>query len=114
MPSLLESLTQALNPDIVGQLGKAAGLDNSSTAKGLAVVGPLLTGALASSASTPSGLDGLLLATGHYRNGVLLTPVTGDVLAEVLTTGELPAEARDFTPLRFRAGAARALLEQPV
>ncbi|MEV6382884.1 glycine oxidase ThiO [Streptomyces sp. NPDC051773] len=62
----------------------------------------------------PSGLDGLLLATGHYRNGVLLTPVTGDVLAEVLSTGELPAEARDFTPLRFRAGAARALLEQPV
>ncbi|WP_159062376.1 FAD-dependent oxidoreductase, partial [Streptomyces caniscabiei] len=62
----------------------------------------------------PSGLDGLLLATGHYRNGVLLTPVTGDVLAEVLATGELPAEARAFTPLRFRAGAARALLEQPV
>jgi glycine oxidase len=62
----------------------------------------------------PSGLDGLLLATGHYRNGVLLTPVTGDVLAEVLTTGELPAEARDFTPLRFRAGASRELLEQPV
>ncbi|MDX3640774.1 glycine oxidase ThiO [Streptomyces sp. MB09-02B] len=62
----------------------------------------------------PSGLDGLLLATGHYRNGVLLTPVTGDVMAEVLTTGELPAEARDFTPLRFRAGAARELLEQPV
>ena len=62
----------------------------------------------------PSGLDGLLLATGHYRNGVLLTPVTGDVLAEVLSTGELPAEARDFTPLRFRVGAARALLEQPV
>ncbi|MBD9725733.1 glycine oxidase ThiO [Streptomyces caniscabiei] len=62
----------------------------------------------------PSGLDGLLLATGHYRNGVLLTPVTGDVMAEVLATGELPAVARDFTPLRFRAGAARALLEQPV
>ncbi|MDT0569742.1 glycine oxidase ThiO [Streptomyces sp. DSM 3412] len=62
----------------------------------------------------PSGLDGLLLATGHYRNGVLLTPVTGDVMAQVLTTGELPAEARDFTPLRFRAGAARELLEQPV
>jgi glycine oxidase len=62
----------------------------------------------------PTGLDGLLLATGHYRNGVLLTPVTGDVLAHVLTTGELPEEARDFTPLRFRSGAARELLEQPV
>ena len=24
----------------------------------------------------PSGLDGLLWATGHYRNGVLLTPIT--------------------------------------
>jgi glycine oxidase len=49
----------------------------------------------------PSGLDGLLLATGHYRNGVLLTPVTGDVMAELLAGGELPEEARPFTPQRF-------------
>ncbi|MFE2379572.1 glycine oxidase ThiO [Streptomyces sp. NPDC059398] len=49
----------------------------------------------------PTVLPGLLLATGHYRNGVLLTPVTGDVMAELLTTGELPAEARAFTPRRF-------------
>jgi glycine oxidase len=59
----------------------------------------------------PTGLEGLLLATGHYRNGVLLTPVTGDVMAHVLTTGELPEEARPFTPRRF--GAA-ALTEQTV
>ncbi|WP_129309598.1 glycine oxidase ThiO [Streptomyces sp. L2] len=58
----------------------------------------------------PSGLDGLLLATGHYRNGVLLTPVTGDVLAHALVTGELPEEARPFTPRRF--AAAVALSEQ--
>ncbi|GGS96627.1 glycine oxidase ThiO [Streptomyces chromofuscus] len=57
----------------------------------------------------PTGLEGLLLATGHYRNGVLLTPVTGDVMAHVLTTGELPDEARPFTPKRFSA----ALTEQP-
>ncbi|MFE1309711.1 glycine oxidase ThiO [Streptomyces sp. NPDC058755] len=57
----------------------------------------------------PSGLDGLLLATGHYRNGVLLTPVTGDVMAELLAGGELPEEARPFTPERFGA----ALMEQP-
>ncbi|MEV5796409.1 glycine oxidase ThiO [Streptomyces collinus] len=57
----------------------------------------------------PSGLEGLLLATGHYRNGVLLTPVTGDVMAEVLTSGELPPEARPFTPRRFGA----VLVEQP-
>ncbi|GGY81973.1 glycine oxidase ThiO [Streptomyces geysiriensis] len=51
----------------------------------------------------PTGLDGLLLATGHYRNGVLLTPVTGDVMAHALTTGELPEEARPFAPGRFTA-----------
>ncbi|GJF22040.1 glycine oxidase ThiO [Streptomyces sp. HO565] len=53
----------------------------------------------------PTGLEGLLLATGHYRNGVLLTPVTGDVMAHVLTTGELPEEGRPFTPRRFGAAA---------
>jgi glycine oxidase len=58
----------------------------------------------------PSGLDGLLLATGHYRNGVLLTPVTGDVMAQLLADGELPEEARPFTPRRF---CAPALVEQP-
>ncbi|MFI1352226.1 glycine oxidase ThiO [Streptomyces sp. NPDC020898] len=51
----------------------------------------------------PTELPGLLLATGHYRNGVLLTPVTGDVLAHALVTGELPDEARAFTPRRFGA-----------
>ncbi|MCG0067926.1 glycine oxidase ThiO [Streptomyces tricolor] len=60
----------------------------------------------------PSGLPGLLLATGHYRNGVLLTPVTGDVLAHALVTGELPEEARPFTPRRF-AAVPLEKLEQP-
>ncbi|MET9424115.1 glycine oxidase ThiO [Streptomyces sp. NPDC006540] len=54
-------------------------------------------------------LPGLLLATGHYRNGVLLTPVTGDVLADALTTGELPEVARPFSPRRFSS----VLQEQP-
>ncbi len=58
----------------------------------------------------PTGLAGLLLATGHYRNGVLLTPVTGDAMAHVLATGELPEEARAFTPRRF---SPAALTEQP-
>ncbi|MEU5978583.1 glycine oxidase ThiO [Streptomyces sp. NPDC047315] len=49
----------------------------------------------------PTELPGLLLATGHYRNGVLLTPLTGDVLAAALTDGALPEEAHPFTPARF-------------
>ncbi|MEU1148221.1 glycine oxidase ThiO [Streptomyces sp. NPDC005863] len=56
----------------------------------------------------PTRLPGLHLATGHYRNGVLLTPLTGDVMAHVLTTGELPEEARPFTPRRFDGAAAES------
>jgi glycine oxidase len=58
----------------------------------------------------PSRLPGLQLATGHYRNGVLLAPLTGELLAHSLVTGELPEWARAFSPLRMAdrlAGAAR-------
>ncbi|MFE7458441.1 glycine oxidase ThiO [Streptomyces sp. NPDC057554] len=54
----------------------------------------------------PTALPGLLLATGHHRNGVLLTPVTGDAMAEALTTGELPEVARPFAPGRFASAQA--------
>ncbi|MFJ8438634.1 glycine oxidase ThiO [Kitasatospora griseola] len=50
----------------------------------------------------PTALPGLAAATGHYRNGVLLTPVTADLLADYLATGELSPLAADFTPDRFR------------
>jgi len=49
----------------------------------------------------PCDLPGLVLATGHHRNGVLLTPVTGDVVADLLATGELPELAAPFTAERF-------------
>ncbi|MFE6160242.1 glycine oxidase ThiO [Streptomyces sp. NPDC056486] len=62
----------------------------------------------------PTALPGLQLATGHYRNGVLLTPVTGEVMAHALTTGELPDEARGFTPLRFAGDPlTQRFMEQP-
>ena len=48
-------------------------------------------------------LAGLLLATGHYRNGVLLTPVTALAITELVITGELPPVARDFRLERFSA-----------
>ncbi len=50
-----------------------------------------------------SPLPGLVLATGHHRNGALLTPVTGDAVAELLLTGALPAVAAPFTADRFAA-----------
>jgi glycine oxidase len=46
-------------------------------------------------------LPGLIAATGHFRNGVLLTPITADAIAQCLATGELPDEAVGFEPQRF-------------
>ena len=57
-----------------------------------------------------SEMEGLVLATGHHRNGILLAPLTGEAVADVLEGGALtgPLEAAD--PRRFAdvpAGAAR-------
>ena len=52
----------------------------------------------------PAGPEGLVVATGHYRNGILLTPVTADAIAELLATGRVPELIAPFTPGRF-AGA---------
>lgn len=51
----------------------------------------------------PAGVDGLVLATGHHRNGVLLTPITGDVIADVVCGGTLPDVAAPYTLARFEA-----------
>ena len=49
------------------------------------------------------GPEGLLLATGHYRNGILMSPVTADAVLALLT-GQPPApEWQPFTPRRFTA-----------
>jgi glycine oxidase len=50
------------------------------------------------------GPDGLLLATGHYRNGILMSPVTADAIAAMLTGGSPAPEWEPFTPQRFTAG----------
>jgi glycine oxidase len=47
------------------------------------------------------GDDGLVWATGHYRNGILLTPITADAVAAILAGEETPPELADFGPERF-------------
>jgi len=51
----------------------------------------------------PAGPEGLVVATGHYRNGILLTPVTADAVAELLATGRVPELIAPFAPERFAA-----------
>ena len=53
----------------------------------------------------PSGIDGLVLGTGHHRNGILLTPVTGEAMARYVLTGALDPVVRPFALDRFAASA---------
>jgi glycine oxidase len=51
----------------------------------------------------------LFYATGHYRNGILLAPLTGTLVADAVTTGETPAPLAPFSPARFRRANSRAV-----
>ena len=51
----------------------------------------------------PTALPGLHLATGHGRNGMLLAGITGEAVAQLLTTGAVPEALRPFDPARFGA-----------
>jgi glycine oxidase len=50
----------------------------------------------------PSALDGLVIATGHYRNGILLAPITAASVVATLTGAEPPVAMAPFAPGRFR------------
>ncbi len=49
----------------------------------------------------PSGIDGLVIATGHHRNGILLTPVTAKSISAYILTGRMPQGTEQFAPERF-------------
>jgi glycine oxidase len=53
-----------------------------------------------------SSVAGLIYATGHYRNGILLTPVTADAVAALIVDGAVPDVVAPFAPSRL-VGAAR-------
>jgi glycine oxidase len=48
----------------------------------------------------PGAIEGLILATGHYRNGILLAPLTADTVAAVLAGDPLPEAAAAANPAR--------------
>ena len=49
----------------------------------------------------PSGLDGLWLASGHFRNGILLAPSTATILASQIAGTTCLLDARPFDPRRL-------------
>jgi len=53
-------------------------------------------------------IDGLIYATGHHRNGILLAPITADAMARLILDGVVEAVIRPFGIERFGLLAAAA------
>ena len=51
----------------------------------------------------PTDLEGLLMATGHFRSGILLTPITARLIREWVTELKVSLDWDRFSPLRFYA-----------
>jgi len=57
----------------------------------------------------PSATEGLVVATGHHRNGILLTPITAEAVAAVVLGGPGPGpEVAPCDPRRFAGAGVRA------
>jgi glycine oxidase len=54
----------------------------------------------------PGPVDGLVYATGHHRNGILLAPVTADTMARLVLDGVVDAAIRPFGIERFALARA--------
>ncbi len=61
----------------------------------------------------PWALEGLLIATGHYRNGILMTPMTSDAIAALLADEPLPAVMEPGHPGRFAGESGPRLTSAP-
>jgi glycine oxidase len=49
----------------------------------------------------PTDLEGLLVATGHFRSGILLAPITAQLIREWITTQNVSQDWTRLSPMRF-------------
>ncbi len=106
---------------LAGSTMEHAGYDKSVTAGGLAHVLGLALAIAPSLAAAPvietwanfrpttddhlpilgeSAIAGLVFATGHFRNGILLSPITGEIVRDIVTRGSAHYDAEAFSPAR--------------
>ena len=55
----------------------------------------------------PTDVDGLVMATGHFRSGILLTPITARLIREWITEQRVSLEWDRYSPMRFQSEATR-------
>jgi glycine oxidase len=53
-------------------------------------------------------VEGLILATGHYRNGILLAPVTARLAKEWVIDGRTIFNTEAFSPFRFESAERKS------
>lgn len=64
----------------------------------------------------PADVEGLVFATGHYRNGILLAPITAKLVGQWIADRRVSVDWEKFSPLRFanarpdRSAAAPSIL----
>jgi glycine/D-amino acid oxidase-like deaminating enzyme len=60
-----------------------------------------------------TSIEGLLVATGHYRNGVLLAPATAGIIRDLIVSGKTALNIDAFSPLRFSTERTANAASQP-
>jgi glycine/D-amino acid oxidase-like deaminating enzyme len=48
------------------------------------------------------GWENVYVAAGHFRNGILLGPITGKLIAQLITEGRTETPLAPFSAARFR------------
>jgi glycine oxidase len=106
---------------LAGSTMELAGYDKSVTAGGLAHVLQLALSFVPDLARAPvvetwanfrpttddrlpilgeAPLAGLIFATGHFRNGILLSPITGEIVRDIVVHGRTDRDLAPFSPAR--------------
>ena len=85
------TLAQHRAPDVVADLARSTTVEPDGLRRG-------------DHCGDAGGADHVVLATGHYRNGILLAPITAQAVAELIATGRPTFDLTPFSVGRFAPG----------
>jgi glycine oxidase len=54
----------------------------------------------------PTAIEGLYVASGHFRNGIVLTPITAEIMKAVIAGSAPPIDIAPFSATRVGIGGA--------
>jgi glycine oxidase len=93
--TLLEAATEMLPEMAEASFLEARSGLRPATSDGLPIIGP------------SERSDRVVLATGHFRNGILLAPLTASLVAKLMVDGQRDPALDPLAPARLRKPAVR-------